>query len=328
VRRWRRFAGRTWSIVAWTLAVVVAAFALSRLTGFEPGALLVQLTSFTPYAAAAAVLVAAVLAVTRRYVAAAVAGLAAIALIACVVPRALASGDAGVGSVPLVVMSLNLRIGGADPDAVVALVRQEHVDVLALQEFTPKAEQALLAAGLADELPYRESHPAGGATGSALYARLPLADGGMREASAEGHDQAYATLTPAGAAPVTLESVHTVPPLDGYHLPFWRTAMGNQVAAGTVDPPRILLGDFNATLDHPELRRLLATGYRDAADETGAGLTPTWPFYGHRSLVTPKITLDHILLPAGVGVRGFQAVTVPRTDHRAVIATLLLPAAG
>ena len=35
---------------------------------------------------------------------------------------------------------------------------------------------------------------------------------------------------------------------------------------------RILAGDFNATLDHPELRALLDRGYVDAADAAGAGL--------------------------------------------------------
>jgi len=59
-----------------------------------------------------------------------------------------------------------------------------------------------------------------------------------------------------------------------------------------------------------------------AAAEVGAGMTPTWPLYGRRSLVLPRITLDHVLVPDGVNVRGFTAVTVPRTDHRAIIATL------
>ena len=41
---------------------------------------------------------------------------------------------------------------------------------------------------------------------------------------------------------------------------------------------RLLVGDFNATLDHAALRRLLDTGYRDAASVVGQGMTPTcWP---------------------------------------------------
>ena len=40
---------------------------------------------------------------------------------------------------------------------------------------------------------------------------------------------------------------------------------------------RILAGDFNATLDHPELRAVLDRGYVDAADAASGGLKPTWP---------------------------------------------------
>jgi endonuclease/exonuclease/phosphatase (EEP) superfamily protein YafD len=323
----RRLASGAFTALCWLLAVALAVFGLTRLTGLQSGVLLVQLTSFTPYVAAGALAVAALAALGRRLVPAALAGVAAAVLIACVAPRALASPESGDAGVPLVVMSVNLRLGGADPQAVVDLVRAEHVDVLALQELTPESEQALLALGLGEELPYRESHPHVGASGTALFARGALTDGGSRIVSDEGHDQAYATLTMPGAAPVTLESVHPVPPLSNDLLPYWRVALGNQLPATTPGPPRILVGDFNATLDHAELRRLLATGYRDAADEVGAGLTPTWPFYGLRAAVTPKIAIDHVLVPAGVGVRDFRAVTIPYTDHRAVIVTLRLPRA-
>ncbi len=37
-----------------------------------------------------------------------------------------------------------------------------------------------------------------------------------------------------------------------------------------------MAGDFNATLDHPELRRLLTRGWRDAGRERGEALEPTW----------------------------------------------------
>jgi endonuclease/exonuclease/phosphatase family metal-dependent hydrolase len=117
--------------------------------------------------------------------------------------------------------------------------------------------------------------------------------------------------------------VHPVPPI-GQTL-YWRTGMDNQIPASAPGPPRVLAGDFNATLDHAALRAVLETGYRDAADCVGAGLTPTWPFYGPRSLITPKVTLDHVLVPTGIGVRDFRAVTIPRSDHRAIVATLLVP---
>ena len=92
-------------------------------------------------------------------------------------------------------------------------------------------------------------------------------------------------------------------------------------------PLRVLVGDFNATLDHVELRRLLATGYRDAASVVGKGLTPTWPYFGPRWAITPKVTIDHVLADRRIGVRSFEAFTIPGTDHRVILAELVIPLA-
>jgi len=85
---------------------------------------------------------------------------------------------------------------------------------------------------------------------------------------------------------------------------------------------RILAGDLNATLDHPELRALLDRGYIDAADAVGVGLRPTWPALKRRAL---PVTIDHVLVDRRVRVEKVTVVQIPRTDHRAVIAVLRLP---
>jgi endonuclease/exonuclease/phosphatase (EEP) superfamily protein YafD len=84
---------------------------------------------------------------------------------------------------------------------------------------------------------------------------------------------------------------------------------------------RLLIGDFNATLDHAVLRRLLATGYRDAGDVAGAGLAASWPY----DKLFPRVTIDHVLADRRIGVRGYAVKPVPRSDHRSVFAELLLP---
>jgi endonuclease/exonuclease/phosphatase family metal-dependent hydrolase len=88
-------------------------------------------------------------------------------------------------------------------------------------------------------------------------------------------------------------------------------------------PPRILIGDFNSTLDHAPLRRLIARGYRDAADATGRGLVPSWPEDG-RSV--PRVTIDHALVDRRLGVRKVSTHVVPQSDHHALIAALTVPA--
>jgi endonuclease/exonuclease/phosphatase family metal-dependent hydrolase len=86
----------------------------------------------------------------------------------------------------------------------------------------------------------------------------------------------------------------------------------------------VLAGDFNATLDHSGLRRLIRTGYRDAAATVGAGLAGTWGPYDGDPI--PPVTIDHVLVDRRVRVRSVSVHRVPGSDHRAVLAELALPA--
>jgi endonuclease/exonuclease/phosphatase family metal-dependent hydrolase len=140
-----------------------------------------------------------------------------------------------------------------------------------------------------------------------------------------GFRQAYATVTVPGARPVLVESVHPAAPHVGPTSAGLLRGLAGQPAATPDGPVRVLIGDFNSTLDHAALRRLLDTGYRDAAATLGEGLTSTWPYYGRRVPVTPKVTIDHVLADRRIGVRDLTVVTVRRTDHRTVVATLVLP---
>jgi endonuclease/exonuclease/phosphatase (EEP) superfamily protein YafD len=70
------------------------------------------------------------------------------------------------------------------------------------------------------------------------------------------------------------------------------------------------------------MRDLIATGYRDAADIMGDGFVTTWPYDGTR---LPPVTIDHVLADRRIGVRGFEALRLPGSDHRPILATLLLP---
>ena len=308
------------ALVPWTLAGLLAVAALVRLLRLDRSVLLIQAISFTPYIALGALLTVAIAVVCRRYWAAGLAGLVAVALIACVTPRAFGMPSTAAGT-PLTVMSVNLWLGAADAPSIVELVRDQRVDVLAVQELTATAAANLDRAGLSTLLPYREAHPAPRSFGSGLYARYPLVEAGARIASPGGYRQAFGVVQVPGTAPVRLESVHPVPPIDPEDADRWAAGLRAQLPASSGS---ILAGDFNATLDHGALRDLLGTGYRDAADEVGTGLTPTWPFAGLRSLITPRITLDHVLVPAGVSVRTYRAVTIPHTDHRAILAALTL----
>jgi endonuclease/exonuclease/phosphatase family metal-dependent hydrolase len=311
--------------VPWLLVVPGAIWACVRVLGVETGSLPVQLMSFTPYAAAASVVPLLVAVAMRRRWMGVVAALVCVTLALCILPRSVGFAST-VDGVPLVIMSTNIRVGGADAARLVDLARTQRVDVLTVQELTPQAATNLARLGLTSLLPYHESHPVEGVDGSAVYSRYPLTDGGMK-VNPGGFRQAYALVRISGAAPVAVESAHPVPPLDAQSIRAWTRDLRSQTPARADGRRRILAGDFNATLDHAELRGLTGMGYRDAAAQVGAGLTPTWPYYGIRAAVTPKATIDHILVDEGIGVRDFAAFTVPLTDHRAILATLTVPRA-
>lgn len=210
-------------------------------------------------------------------------------------------------------------MGGADAATIVRLVRDNRIDLLAVQEYTPGARDNLRAAGLDALLPYRLDDAEPLAVGSALFARVPLQDGGFSVAPG-GFVEVTATLRVGGAAPVVVRSVHPCAPYTLAHQGCWRSGLDREPRATAGGAPRLLLGDFNATLDHPALRRLIGSGYRDAADAVGAGLRPTWP-----ADAVPLVTLDHVLVDPRIGVRSVTVHAVPDTDHRAVVAVLAIP---
>jgi endonuclease/exonuclease/phosphatase (EEP) superfamily protein YafD len=306
----------------WLPIAPFAAYAGLRLSGFEGGLHTVQLLAFTPYVALASVAPLVAAAVTRKIWPALVACLVCLALAACVVPRFLADSDNPSGGTTIRVLSVNMMLGLADPHRIVDLVRRHQVDVLALQEFTAQARDGLAAAGLDDQLPHHTEQPENWAAGSALYSRYPLGDEGVR-VHKSGFRQARATVTVPGAQPVQLESVHPCAPIGGTGGRCWPIDLADQPAATPAGPVRILLGDFNATLDHSALRRLIGTGYRDAADVVGAGFARTWPF--DERWYIPAVTIDHVLVDQRVGVTGINTYAMKNSDHRALFATLRLP---
>jgi hypothetical protein len=135
----------------------------------------------------------------------------------------------------------------------------------------------------------------------------------------KGHAQPEVELAVPGAPPVRIKAVDPSPPVDARATPGWRSALAALPGSDGRGDVRILAGDFNATLDHPELRDLLGRGCTDAAD---AGLVWTWPqLRRHRA---PPLTIDHVQVDERVRVERVTVVRVPGSDHRAVIATLRL----
>jgi endonuclease/exonuclease/phosphatase (EEP) superfamily protein YafD len=302
-------------LAAWTVARVAAADRVRRTE-----AAVVPLLAFTPQVAKAAPWAALALALAGRRRAAATAGAAAAALGLLVWTRQVRRGERGACGRTLRVLTSNLYFGRADAEFVVARVRHLRADVLFLQELTADAVTRMKRAGLDELLPYSQLDLRGGSSGSGIYSRYPLREGPVIGATNMAQPTAQVEL-PGGEA-AELICVHPAPPNLARRggAARWRQELGVLTPPG--DRPRVLAGDFNATLDHAAFRAVLRLGYQDAGLRLGQALTPTWGRPGRR----PVLTLDHVLVTGDCDVLEFSVHVIPGSDHRAVFAEVQLPA--
>ena len=197
-------------------------------------------------------------------------------------------------------------------------------DVLFVQELTDDAAARLERAGLDELLPHQVTQPmAHGTRGSGIYARFPLSDGSPAGPMSPARCTARLDL-PSGQF-VDLACIHTASPKPAWSPPAaarWRSQLSALPPPG--DTPLILAGDFNATLDHAQFRRLLRLGYVDAASQAGNGLVATWGPRAHRRLTL--LAIDHILIDLRSAVLSTSVHRLDGSDHRALYAELRLPA--
>ncbi|NTV39963.1 MAG: endonuclease/exonuclease/phosphatase family protein [Demequinaceae bacterium] len=307
---WRRVL----TFVSWSLLAGVAAWLAAAVFGVEPGPLvwLVALTPWTLWIAAASLAVALI---ARATGAASMAVVMLLAVGLVLAPIFVPTNPSGGDHTVLTVATLNLRFGQADAEAVVRLVEDRGVDVLAVQELTPAAADALGAAGLATLLPYSVTDPRVGYTGTGLYSRTPIEDPQRIRGFSSA---AVAGTIPSQGGGLRIVAVHPAAPGLVNHAA-WSADLDTLASlAEDTGGPLMVAGDLNATLNHAGVRRLERGGLVDAADQAGAGFLPTFPSEG---FPMPLAALDHVLVRYTALVADeVDTFTVPGTDHRCLVA--------
>jgi endonuclease/exonuclease/phosphatase (EEP) superfamily protein YafD len=318
------------------VALLVPAVALTALRlGEATSGLGVRLVAFTPFAVVlygVAVLLLLLLAAVRKdgwrtaAVVAAVLLLPPLGLHLWWVSGQYVGGPAASaeGEGRLTVMTTNLLQGRADPASVVTAVHDRDVDVLVMVEVTPAAIRNLRLAGLTEELRFRTGEAVDGFAGTVVMSRHPL----RRTSALDTTYRGYVTRVVAPGGTVDLVAVHPFPPFGearqwrSDHRKVLRAAIGR-------NRPTVVAGDLNATPDHQPVRELAARGFTSAAMRARSGWQPTWPAAGEKSLlgfeVPSVLQLDHVLVDDALAVLDTETVTIPETDHRAVVARLQLP---
>jgi endonuclease/exonuclease/phosphatase (EEP) superfamily protein YafD len=282
--------------------------------------------AFTPFAiplyAAALALVVGVFvarrAVTRPSAVAAVAAAAGLLLHAWwfapmfigETPEPAAAGE------PVVVMTANLLRGYGDGAQLVEQAREHDVDLLVVSEITVSSLAAMKAAGLDDLLPYAEGLPGpdGEVPGTMLF-------------SAERTRLVDTLDTISGGLVVetggfTVVAAHPSSPV---YPEEWQDDQQVVVDAVEEHAPDLVVGDFNATLDHWPLRDIVDLGYRDSVELSNGGFQATWPVngtFGALGFLGPVAQIDHVLVGEDWTATDTATTELDGTDHKPVVAVV------
>lgn len=260
-----------------------------------------------------------------RWALCAIASLLTVAAAAVQLPLFI-SDKHGDDSVRVRVMTANLFLGQADAKSLLAIA-EANADLLAVQELTPLLAKQLSADGVDKVFPYRVLDARADASGTGLWSRFPIDDSTL--AAKRGF--VHATV----AARIKVNGVDVDPTVLVAHLPGpwpeplddWNRELGEwpQVlrdASKEADQGCVVTaGDFNSTYDMRPFRNLLRDGYRDAAEQSGAGFTPTYPA---NMAIPPLIGIDH-LLTYQCAAASLRTVRVPGSDHLGLISTIEVP---
>lgn len=228
---------------------------------------------------------------------------------------------------PDVSVSANLRIlqfntnrGAADPDRVREMLRRTQPDVFVMAEATPDFLKELNSNGSVGPggiVPEYAEVPPGEMLGVVTYSKYPM----TFESSTLVSDGAYQFRVQA-PTPFTLITLHPAEPLIAYDN--WKRDFANiREMIKSAPDPLVVVGDFNLTARNQMMRELLGSSLQDAAVAAGSGWQPTWPAqFGHLA----ALTLDHVLISEELKALRTKTVSVPGSDHLALVADLWLPA--
>ncbi|KUI02679.1 endonuclease/exonuclease/phosphatase family protein [Mycobacterium sp. IS-3022] len=282
------------------------------------------LAAAAPYLTAAGIAAMALFAVARRWVPTILAAVLCLAMLAVLAPRYFGPEKIPVPSVALRVVTANLGMGRADARAVVELATGS-ADVLVVQEMTPEVATAMSAAGLDAAFGHRVLDPRPMAAGIGVWSRHPI----VASASVAGYQMPMLRArvrVPGVQTDLTVLAVHLAAPWvqplrwfsgDIARLPETLRAVARDAGSGAV----VVAGDLNATYDMRPFRALLAEGYRDAAEQAGAGMTRSYPSKRFR---LPVIGIDHVLTRNCAATVAYT-VALPGSDHRGLATTVDVP---
>lgn len=210
----------------------------------------------------------------------------------------------------------NLWYDNRCPASSAATIATVDADIVTFSEFTPAHRRRLQQARADASFPHRLERPRTGAAGAAIWSRHPLTELARRPL----HHERLAAAVTVGAATIHVDTMHTRSPM--LHARDWASDLDQLAAeAPLADGPAIMIGDFNAAWTHPGFRAIVAQGWRDAHRDRGVGRRNSWR--ADRHWLPLFVRLDHALVNRHLDVANVEDVTLPGSDHRGLIVTLV-----
>ncbi|MCK2037541.1 endonuclease/exonuclease/phosphatase family protein [Microbacterium sp. SSW1-49] len=194
----------------------------------------------------------------------------------------------------------------------------DRADVVVVQEVTDDVLSAVQQSALWTDYPYRALAPAPFYHGAATFSKYPISN--ARTIMVGSSPMLLTDLQTSGGT-LRLINVHTVAPLTTADARTWADQFADLHGVLDASPyPIVLAGDFNATMDHAPLDRLVHGDVRDAFTVAGSGFGTTWPRW---SWPMPSVMrLDHVLVRGAVEVGSVVERTSIGSDHRRLVVEL------
>lgn len=234
-----------------------------------------------------------------------------------------ASASASADDAYARIMTLNTLNGRASAKQIVQTVREQHVEVLCLQELTDGMVSDLEAAGIDELLPYHvvstgaSSISNGGRNG--IWTAAPEDNVSRNLLPIETSSMPAASIQ-IGSRTVRVVSVHPNSPTRGAE-DLWNEGLSIIGSLSGYDHSYLIMGDFNSTWDHARFRDLLGSAFVDASQQSGEGFHMTYP---SNSSLPSLIEIDHIVYArdSGITASSLETVEIAGSDHKALVATL------
>ena len=249
--------------------------------------------------------------------------------------------DTGSGHVRMMTYNIKAYLAGHEAGAFAPLaweVLEQDPDILVMQDAERLTERREEAPDTAS--PIFKGRQVFAFGQYIVVSRFPLRDCQVGKIPYRGEDHTYVRcIVTAHGVDVDLVTVHFKSPRDGLNATrFERTdgvgewqqnfddrlSQASRLAADMSQRrrPLILAGDLNAPESSPVVRHLLERGLRDAFSSAGWGYGYT---HGHAlKLRFSFLRIDHILVSPEIGVTDSFAGGKDASEHRPVIADLLL----